>query len=253
MLTKRIIPIFLLKGKRLVKGTNFTNFVDVGDPLSQAMIYDAQGAEEIVIVDIEASTEGRIIDTSIINSMIRRCRLPIAAGGGIKNLEDARSCFAAGADKIVINTHAILNPQLVEELANEFGSQSVLVSIDVKKNDMGNYEPYIYSGKHRVNSSFESVLKMMKKSGAGEIMITSIEREGTLTGFDLEIYKYAREHISIPLIASGGAGCYDDIVKLFQYSDVDACGIGKMLFLRDYDIVRIKAYQIGKRIFVRDA
>lgn len=253
MIAKRIIPIFLLKGKRLVKGTNFNDFVDVGDPLSQAMIYDAQGAEEIAIVDIDASKEHRIIYTDIINSMIKKCRLPIAAGGGISNLEDARKCFAAGADKIIVNSHALLNYNLIRDLATEFGSQSVLVSIDVRKQDNEKYEVYIYSGTKEISDSLERVIKEVIHHGAGEILLTSIDREGTLSGFDLDLYRNARSLIPIPLIASGGASSYDDIVKLFQITDVDACGLGKMLCLRDYDIVRIKAYQKGKKIFVRDA
>lgn len=253
MFAKRIIPVFLLKGKRLVKGTNFQNYIDVGDPLSQAMIYDAQGAEEIVIVDIAASLENRIINPSIINTMIKNCRLPIAAGGGIKSLEDARKCFAAGADKIIINTNAILKPDLIKDLAKEFGSQSIMVSIDVKKTRSNNYELYIFSGLKKVDIELEDALETSINNGAGEILLTSITKEGTLTGFDNDLYKKVRNSVSVPLIASGGAGCYDNIVKLFYETDVDACGIGKMLFLRDYDIVRIKAYLKNNKIFVRDA
>ncbi|HDZ17500.1 hypothetical protein LCGC14_0712500 [marine sediment metagenome] len=253
MIAKRLIPIFLLKGKRLVKGTNFKNFIDVGDPLSQAMIYNAQGAEEIVIVDIEASLENRIIDTSIINSMIRICRLPIAAGGGIRDLQGARKCFAAGADKIVVNTHALLNPKLIRELADEFGSQSVLVSIDVRKDNFGTYNVYTNSGTKKLDQNFNSILKKVIENGAGEIILTSIDREGSLKGFDYYLYKSVRELIPVPFIASGGAGCYADIVKIFSQTDVDASGIGKMLFLRDYDIVKIKSYLKGKKVKVREA
>ena len=253
MIAKRIILLFLLKGKRLVKGTNFKNFKDVGDPLSQAMIYDAQGAEEIAIVDIEASSQNRLIDINVINSMIKKCRLPIAAGGGIKNLEDARKLFLAGADKIIVNTHAVLNPNLIRTLANDFGSQSVVVSIDVKKNENGEFDVYIFSGTKKVDKTPDNVINDSIQYGAGEILLTSIDREGTLAGFDVKLYKNVSNNISVPLIASGGAGCYDDLVELFQKSDVDACAIGKMLFLRDYDIVRIKAYLTGKKVFIRDA
>ena len=178
MISKRLIPIFLLKGKRLVKGTNFSDFIDVGDPISQGMIYDAQGAEEIMIVDINASSDDRLIDTSIVNSMITKCRLPISVGGGIKNLEDARKCFAAGGDKIVLNSYAIPNPSLIRELSNEFGSQSVLVSIDVKKNEWEEYDIYIYSGTKKMEHSLEKVIDIIIKNGAGEIILTSIDQEG---------------------------------------------------------------------------
>lgn len=253
MISKRIIPCFLLKGKRLVKGTNFKDFVDVGDPMSQAMIYDAQGAEEIVIVDIEASCEGRLIDTKIINEMIYKCRLPIGAGGGIKTIDDARKCFEAGADKIIVNTQIARNPEFIKELALEFGAQSVCVSIDVRKNENEGYDVYINSGKEKVNKSLDYIIKEISDYGPGEVIITSIDREGTLSGFDIGLYKKMREMISVPLIASGGAGCYDDIVELFNETGCDACALGKMLCLRDYDIVRIKAYLHGEGVLVRDA
>lgn len=253
MTPERIIPLFLLKGNRLVKGTQFRDFMDVGDPVSQAMIYDAQGADEIIIVDIEASGKGRIINTDVITEMITKCRLPIGAGGGIRTIEDARKCFAAGADKIVVNTHAVLNPSLVRELADEFGSQSVVVSIDVKKNGSGNYDVYMFSGKKKVDVKLDILIRKLIDNGAGEVIITSIDKEGTLSGFDYDLYKEVRGLIPVPLIASGGAGSYDDMVKLFKESDTDACAIGKMLFLRDYDIVRIKSYLKGRKVLVREA
>lgn len=182
MIRKRIIPLFLLKGNRLVKGRRFGELSDVGDPLSQAMIYDAQGADEIILVDIDASREGRVVNTEVIDHMIRRCRLPIAAGGGIRNVKEARRCFEAGADKIVVNTHAVLNPSLVGELAAEFGAQSVVVSLDVKKAADGDYAPYVFSGKQKVDVNFETVLKQLISNGAGEVLLTVIDREGSLNG-----------------------------------------------------------------------
>lgn len=253
MYPRRIIPIFLLKGERLVKGTNFKDFTDVGDPLSQAMIYDAQGADEIVIVDIDASNEGKLIDTKIINDMIKNCRLPIGAGGGIRKLKDAEKCFNAGADKIVINTHAVLKPDLVKELADEFGSQSIVVSVDVLKNKSNSYTVCTHSGDNETDIDLNDLITELIECGAGELMITSIKKEGTLSGFDYELYKDIGKLITVPLIASGGSGCYDDMVKLFSETNSDACGIGKMLFLRDYDIVRIKSYLKGRKIHVREA
>lgn len=253
MTYKRIIPAFLLKGKRLAKGTQFKDFVDVGDPVSQAMIYDAQGAEEIIIVDIEASGEERIIDTRIIHEMITKCRLPISAGGGIKTVEDARKCFEAGADKIIVNSHAALNPSIIKNLSDEFGAQSVVVSVDVKRNGSEEYDVYTFSGRQKVHMNFFEYLSKVINYGAGELIITSIDKEGTLKGFDYDLYQKIKGIVSIPLIASGGAGCYDDIVRLFKETDCDACAIGKMLFLRDYDIVRIKSYLKGRKILVRES
>lgn len=253
MIPKRIIPFFLLKGERLVKGTQFRNFVDVGDPLSQAMIYDAQGAEEIVIVDIEASERKKLIDTSIIKKMLTKCRLPITAGGGIKTLQDARDCFMAGADKIVVNTQALLFPDFIKKLVREFGSQSILVSIDVRKNGPKRYDVFIFSGKQKIHIDFKNAVSRFVDYGVGELIVTCIDREGMLLGFELELYETLRPLVPMPLIASGGSGCYDDIVKLFKETDCDACALGKMLFLRDYDIVRIKSYLSGRKVLVRDA
>lgn len=252
MLTKRIIPLFLLKEGRLYKGEKFKNFIDVGDPTSQGMIYDAQGADEIIIVDIEASKKKKIIDSRIITSMITKCRLPIAAGGGIRDVKSAKKCFSAGADKIVMNTHAVLNPRLVKEMAREFGSQSVIVSIDVKKSG-SNYDVYIYSGTRKIGIKLEDLIKKLIDCGAGEIIVTCINKEGTMSGFDCNLYSRLIKLVSVPLIASGGAGSYDHMVDLFKESDCDACAIGKMIFLRDYDIVRIKSYLKGKNITVREA
>jgi cyclase len=253
MTSNRIIPLFLLSGTRLIKGTRFNDFIDVGDPVSQAMIYDAQGADEIILVDINASAEHRIIDTRLIERLIEKCRLPITIGGGIRSVEDAVKCFAAGADKIVINTHAVDTPGLIEELADEFGSQSVVVSIDVKKWGNGKYSIYILSGKIHVSQSLDTYLGKVIESGAGEVLITSIDHEGTLAGFDLPLYKHLHRNLPVSLIGSGGAGRYDDIVALFRETSCDACTLGKMLFLRDYDIVRIKAYLTEKGISIRDA
>ncbi|MBU0671653.1 MAG: imidazole glycerol phosphate synthase cyclase subunit [Candidatus Margulisbacteria bacterium] len=252
MLTKRIIPLFLLKGSRLVKGSHFGDYVDVGDPVSQAMIYDAQGAEEVVILDIEATKHDRMIDTSIITEAIEKCRLPIAAGGGIKNLEDAHCCFRAGADKIVINSHAALNPDLVKEMSDEFGSQSVVASIDVNKSAGGRYDVYIFSGTKKIDIGLEKLVETYLANGIGEIIVTSIGQEGTLSGFDCDLYQKLRPLVNVPLIASGGSGSYDDMVNLFQKSDCDGVALGKMLCLRDYDIVRIKSYLKGKNVLIRE-
>lgn len=253
MIAKRIIPLFLLRAGRLVKGAHFKGHIDVGDPISQAMIYDAQGADEIAIVDIDATKENRTIDTTVISEIIRKCRLPIACGGGIKSVADARKCFHAGADKIIVNTQAVLNPALIKSLANEFGSQSVVVSIDLLRSPKGEYEVFVRSGTKKIKGKFEKILGQVIKYGAGEIIVTSIQQEGTLKGFDVELYKRLRALISVPFIASGGAGSYDHMVDLFQKSACDGCGIGKMLFLQDYDIVRIKSYLKGRAIDIRDA
>lgn len=253
MSSKRIIPLFLLRGSRLVKGVRFAGpFKDVGDPLSQAMIYDAQGAEEIAVVDIDAHREGRSIPPGLINRMIRRCRLPIAAGGGIRSLGDARACFAAGADKVIVNTQAVQRPEFVRELATEFGSQSVMVSVDVRMHQ-GEHRVWSHSGTVLLERELTQLLDELVECGAGEILLTDMDREGTLSGVDLELYRRHSERLNVPLIASGGLGCYDHLTDLFRQTECAACALGKMLALRDYDIVRIKAYLKGRGVPVREA
>jgi cyclase len=251
VLSKRLIPVFLLRGGRLVKGTRFQHHVDVGDPISQAMIYDAQGADELVIVDIDATREGRTIPTDVVNAMIVRCRLPIAAGGGIRSVEDARACFRAGADRLVVNSAAVARPGLVRELSDEFGSQSVLVSLDVRRIGDG-WTVFTESGTREAGDILECAADMVAE-GAGEIMLTSIDHEGMLQGYDVELYEHVRSVVQVPLIAAGGPGSYDHIVELLKRTDSDAAGVGKMLFLRDYDMVRIKSYVHGRRVLVREA
>jgi cyclase len=252
MQIKRLIPQLLLRGKRLVKGTRFSDFVDVGDPVSQAMICDAQGAEEIVLVDIDATRRGSCIETEIITRIIQACRLPIAAGGGIRSVHDARKCFRAGADKIVVNTEAIRRPELVRELSREFGSQSVLVSVDVVRKPDG-FFVVVESGTKEVANPLSDVIVSLVAAGAGELLVTSVDREGSMSGFDVELYQSYASRLPIPIIASGGAGTYDHIVSLFRETNCDGCCIGKMLCLRDYDIVKIKAYLTGRMVPVRDA
>lgn len=242
-----------MQGTQLVKGTEFRHFVDVGDPLSQAMIYDAQGADEIAIVDIDASRQGRAISPEVISRMITRCHLPVAAGGGIRSVEDAHMIFRAGADKLIVNSAAVVRPALVRELAEEFGSQSVVGSIDVRRDRDGRLAAYIFSGQHRVDADLPEIVECVVAEGVGELLVTSIDREGTLSGLDLELYEALRQIVPVPLIAAGGAGTYDHLVDLFERTDADACGIGKMLFLRDYDVVRIKSYLHGRHVDVREA
>ena len=210
----------LFRSKRLVKGSQFENFVDVGDPLSQAMIYDAQGADEIIVVDIDASREGRMINTAVINEMINKCRLPISAGGGIKSVKDALKCFEAGADKIVVNTSAVLNPFLIKEMADEFGSQSVVVSVDVRKNSAGDYDIYAFSGRKKMGHNLKDYISMAIEQGAGELIVTSIDREGTLSGFDNELYDKLKGITKIPIIVSGGEGIYIIITSAI-FSDIN--------------------------------
>lgn len=253
MLYKRIISQFLLKGNRLVKGTAFRDHIDAGDPVSQAIIYDAQGADEILIVDIEATAQGRIIPPALIERIVSKCRLPVTVGGGVRSIEDARRLFSSGADKVVLNSGAVEVEGLLESMSAEFGSQSVLVSLDARHlPERNDWEVLVRSGTKRTGIMVSEAIGNAIGSGAGEILLTSIDREGLLNGFDCALYEHVRPFVTVPLIASGGAGCYDHIVEVFRAGSVDACCLGKMLALRDYDIVRIKSYLHGRGIAVRE-
>lgn len=253
MISKRIIPQFLLRGKRLVKGSRFSGpFIDVGDPLSQALINDAQGAEELALVDIDATREGRCIPPEVITSIINRCRLPLAVGGGVATLQDARRCFLAGADKIIVNTHAFRDIGFISALASEFGAQSVVVSMDVKMID-GKRRVVSESGTKVAEGGVFDWLDRFVEAGAGEIILTSVDHEGMLQGVDVGFYAEAASRLSVPLIAGGGFGAYDHIVDLFQKTQATGCALGKMLVLRDFDIIRIKAYLRQAGVPVRDA
>ncbi|MGI6784705.1 MAG: imidazole glycerol phosphate synthase subunit HisF [Aminivibrio sp.] len=253
MLYKRIIPQFLLKGDRLVKGTAFKDHIDAGDPVSQAKIYDAQGADEILIVDIEATAQGRTIPPALIERIVSKCRLPLTVGGGVRSLEDARRLFRSGADRVALNSGAVEVEGLLESMVADFGSQSVMVSIDAiylpERND---WEVLVRSGTKRTGVTVSESVEKAIYLGAGEILLNSIDREGSLNGFDCALYEHVRPFVTVPLIASGGAGCYDHIVESFRAGSVDACCLGKMLALRDYDIVRIKSYLHGRGIAVRE-
>jgi len=264
MIMKRIIPMFLLHGNRLVKGTKFkwddvdVHFEDVGDPVSQAMICRDQDADEIMIVDIDASKQNRLIDIKLIEKINDQCNMSISVGGGIKSFEDAKKIINSGSKKVILNTYAGFYEErykmpLISLISKQFGSQSVVVSIDVKMNAIGNYDVYTFSGSKKKDVNFCDYLSTMVDYGAGEVVITDINREGTLSGFNNALYSECKKIISIPIIACGGAGCYDDIVSLFRETDCEACSVGKMFFLRDYDIIRIKSYLKDKRIHVRDA
>jgi cyclase len=249
---KRIIPTLLLKGTRLAKGTHFRDHVDVGDPVSQAMVYDAQGADELMILDIAAQAEGRRFPSHVIQQINKKCRLPVAVGGGISSVKDAMELFSAGADKIVLNTAAFRTPQLVREIANLMGNQAVNIAIDVREEN-GRYRIYTEAGTKPQDIDLEDALKTFQDLGAGEFTLTNIDREGTLRGFDLGLYQKVAKVVTVPLIASGGCGRYQDVIDLAANPCVDGFGIGKMLCLRDYDVVRIKAFVRGKNIPTRDA
>lgn len=220
-LTKRIIPCLDVKDGRVVKGVNFINLRDAGDPVELAKFYAAEGADELVFLDISASIEGRRTIVDIVEKVAREIFIPFTVGGGVKSLEDIKNLLGAGADKVAINTAAIINPELIREASEQFGSQCVVVAIDVKK-VADRWKVFIKGGKEETDFEVLDWAKKVEKFGAGEILLTSMDRDGTKNGFDLELLKLISTSARIPVIASGGAGKMEDFRDAFEIGKADA-------------------------------
>ncbi len=223
MLKTRIIPCLDVKEGRVVKGVNFVNLQDAGDPVEQARIYDAQGADELCFLDITASHENRDIIYDVVSKVAESCFMPLTVGGGVRNLEHIRKLLLAGADKVSINTAAIENPEFVKEAANKFGTQCIVVAVDAKMNlASGQYELYTHGGRKETGLEAVSWSQKMAEYGAGEILLTSMDRDGTRKGFNNELNKKVSDAISVPLIASGGVGGVDDFIDGVKVGHADA-------------------------------
>lgn len=211
MLTKRAIPCLLLENSALVKTINFKNVNYIGDPLNAIQIYNNLEVDELILLDITATNENRKPPFDVFSQVASECFMPFACGGGIKNVEDIKKIFNLGAEKVIICTQAVENPSLIKEASDLFGSQSIIVSIDVKKNRVGKYEVYIKSGTKPTGLDPVEFAVKMEQMGAGEIFLNSIDRDGMMTGYDTELIKMVSGVINIPLIACGGAGKIEDL------------------------------------------
>jgi cyclase len=218
MLGVRVIPSLLLKGKGLVKGVKFKDHSYVGDPINAVHIFNEKEVDELVFLDITATSEGRTIGLDVVKNIADECYMPFAVGGGIKTVEQIREILYAGAEKVIINTAAIENPDLVKEASEVFGSQSIVVSIDVDKKMFKCYQVVTNSGKKSTGKNPVDLAMDMEAAGAGEILLTSIDMEGSMQGYDLELIKQVADAVNIPVIASGGAGALEDFKEA-----VDAC------------------------------
>jgi cyclase len=212
MLKTRIIPCLDVKDGRVVKGINFVNLKDAGDPVEHAKVYDFQGADELCFLDITASSDNRNILLDVVNRTADQCFMPLTVGGGVRSLEDIRNLLLAGADKVGINTSAITNPMLIEEGANKFGSQCIVVAIDVKKNKDG-WMVYTHGGRKETGLDAIEWAQLVTEKGAGELLITSMDRDGTGKGFDVKLLKAITSKVSVPVIASGGVGTLEHLVQ----------------------------------------
>ena len=222
MIGKRLIPCLDLKDGRVVKGVNFVGLTDAGDPVETAKLYNAFGADEIVFLDIAASYRGAAPTWDVISRASEQIFLPLTVGGGMRTVEDFRAMLSCGADKIAVNSAAIQSPDLITEAALKFGRQCVVLAVDAKRSESGRYEVYLNGG--RVNTGLDAIewIAEGERRGAGEILLTSMDRDGTKAGFDLELTRAAAEAVNVPVIASGGAGSREDFYDVFTAGKADA-------------------------------
>lgn len=242
MYTKRIIPCLDINNGRVVKGVNFVDLRDAGDPVEVAKAYDKAGADEVVFLDITASSDHRKTVTELVEKVARELFIPFTVGGGIRTVDDFRAILREGADKISINSSAIENPSLISEAALKFGSQCVTVAIDAKKFPDGSY--HIYKNGGRIDCGIDAIewARKVESLGAGEILLTSMDCDGTKEGFELELTKLVAENVKIPVIASGGAGKKEDFLDVFKYSNADAALAASLFHYKELEIKDLKQY-----------
>ena len=250
MLTKRIIPCLDVKDGRVVKGVNFLNLRDAGDPVEIAKVYDKQKADELVFLDITASFEKRKTMIDVVRRTAESVFMPLTVGGGIRNIKDIRDLLKAGADKVSINTIAVTNPDLISESADKFGSQCIVVAIDAKRAKRG-WKVYIHGGRTPTGKDAVKWAKRVEKLGAGEILLTSMDFDGTKNGFDIRLTKAVSENVGIPVIASGGAGKPEDFYNVFAKGKADAALAASIFHYRQYTVRDIKEYLKQRKIEVR--
>ena len=241
MITKRIIPCLDVKNGRVVKGTNFEGLRDMADPVEMARFYNAAGADELVFYDITASVEGRTLFTDILTRVASEIFIPLTVGGGINTLEDFDRVLKCGADKVSVNSGAIRNPAIIGEAAKKYGDQCVVLSCDIKRVD-GKFMLFAKGG--RENTGIDALDWIVRgvKNGAGELVINSIDTDGVKNGFDLELLDAVAERVSVPIIASGGAGKKEDFVELFRHKGMDAGLAASIFHTKQVEISDLKRY-----------
>ncbi len=242
MLTKRIIPCLDVTEGRVVKGTNFVNLRDAGDPVDLAAFYDAEGADELVFLDITASSDGRKTVLDMVYRTAGEVFIPFTVGGGISTLEDIRLMLSAGADKVSMNTPAVKDPQLVSNAAERFGSQCIVVAIDAKRISEGHWEVYINGGRTPTGIDAVQWAAKVEALGAGEILLTSMDGDGTKDGYDLELVRTVSRNLNIPVIASGGVGSPEHILAGLTDGEADAALAASIFHFGEYRIKAVKEY-----------
>lgn len=240
MLKTRIIPCLDVKDGRVVKGVNFVDLVDAGDPVEQAKVYDQQGADELCFLDITASSDNRETLYDVVSAVAEQCFMPLTVGGGVRTLDDIRRLLLSGADKVSINTAAIYNPDFVKQAAEKFGAQCIVVAIDAKSVAPGKYEIFTHGGRKETGIDAVEWAKRMVEYGAGEILLTSMDRDGTKKGFDLPMTRAIADAVSVPVIASGGVGDLSHFVDGVQQGHASALLAASVFHFGTYSVDQVK-------------
>lgn len=251
MLAKRIIPCLDVKEGRVVKGISFVNLRDAGDPVEQAKIYDKEGADELVFLDITASHEKRNIMLDVVRRVAESVFIPFTVGGGIRTVQDMRDLLKAGADKISVNTAAVNNPELIKEGARKFGSQCIVVAVDAKKKLKNKWEVYIHGGRTPTELDAVAWAKTAEKYGAGEILLTSMDKDGTQDGYDVELTRAVSHAVKIPVIASGGAGTLSHLYDAVSLGRADAVLCASIFHYKTFSVRQAKNYLKKRGVPVR--
>jgi len=251
MLKARIIPCLDVKDGRVVKGVQFVDLRDAGDPVEQARVYDAQGADELCFLDITASHENRDTIFDVVRRTAEQCFMPLTVGGGVRTVEDIRKLLLAGADKVSINSAAVANPEFVREAANKFGSQCIVVAIDCRRTQ-GRFEVFTHGGRKETGLDAVDWAARMADYGAGEILLTSMDQDGTKSGFDIPLTRGVADAVSVPVIASGGVGTLDHLVAGVRDGHATAVLAASIFHFGEYTIAQAKAHLKAHGVPVRD-
>jgi len=251
MLKMRVIPCLDVKEGRTVKGINFVDLVDAGDPVEQARLYDREGADELCFLDITASHENRDTLFDVVSRTSEQCFMPLTVGGGVRTTDDIRKLLLTGADKVSINSAAVRRPELVREAAEKFGTQCIVVAIDAKKTGPNNWEIFTHGGRNATGVDAVEWARRMADFGAGEILLTSMDRDGTKSGFDIALTRAVADSVAIPVIASGGVGSMDHLVEGVRDGHATAVLAASIFHFGAFTIAEVKAYMASAGIAVR--
>lgn len=253
MRAARIIPCMDVDNGRVVKGVNFVDLVDAGDPVELAARYDAQGADELVFLDITASSDGRETTVEMVRRAAEEVYIPFTIGGGIRTVDDARRLLRVGADKIAVNSAAVQRPELLTEIAREFGSQCVVASIDARRSEAtdSGFEVFIHGGRTPTGIDALEYAQEVERRGAGEIMLTSMDRDGTRDGFDIELTRLITDHVGVPVIASGGVGGLDHLAEGVTLGGADAVLAASIFHFGEHTVAEAKAVMADQGVTVR--